>query len=621
MVPDTPDEGDREEELFCDARALSGTARDEFLRSACAGDEELRRRVLELLAADDAAGAFLREPDPLEGPGSVVGRYRLLERIGEGGGGEVFRAAPVAGDLPPVALKVVKPGTDTRQVLARFERERRALARMDHPGIARVLDAGATPSGRPFFVMELVPGEAITTYADARRLTLTERLALFREVCRAVQHAHQKGVIHRDLKPSNVLVAEVDGRAAPKVIDFGIAKAIEDEPDAPELTRHGWLVGTPQYMSPEQAGRDGLDVDVRADVYSLGVLLFELLTGSTPLDPDELRAAGLPGMARMVDAAVSPRPSRRLREHDRRAEVAALRRADAPRLARRLEDDLDWVVLKALERDREERYASVAELAEDVRRALDDEPVAAGPPSRWVRLRKLVRRNRLAVGAAAAVVVLLVAAVVGTSIGYLEATAARAELEESNARLSRLLAFQHGRLAAIDLPEMGTTLRSSLLEHLRPGLRGLGWSEAEVAERIELLDRSLAATNLTSVARDLTRTSLRDATEAAIEREFAGESVDRAALLHSLGLTMAALGFDAKALEVAERALALRSEAFGDSDPRTLDSVGLVAQQLRRLDRLDEAVPLQEAVVRHWHALYGAGDRHTLAARATLEIG
>jgi WD40 repeat protein len=407
-----------------------------YLDAACGEDSSLRRRVERLLEAHPKAGGFLEGPaaEPTaacvrggEEAGVVIAeRYKLLEQIGEGGMGVVW----VADQLEPirrrVALKVIKPGMDSRAVLARFEAERQALALMDHPHIAKVLDAGTTADGRPFFVMELVKGTPITQFCDARKLTARERLELFVPVCQAVQHAHQKGIIHRDLKPSNVLVALHDERPAPKVIDFGVAKAVGQQLTEKTIyTGFGALVGTPAYMAPEQAAFNALDVDTRADVYALGVLLYELLIGTPPFEPERLKKAALDEVLRLVREEEPPRPSNRLSTSLARASIAAVRQTDPDRLTRLMRGELDWIVMKALEKDRNRRYETATGFAADVQRYLAGEAVQAHPPSAGYRLRKFVRKHRGWLTTAAAFAGLLLAA--ASVSGWLAVEARRAE--------------------------------------------------------------------------------------------------------------------------------------------------------------------------------------------------
>ncbi|HEY7120285.1 MAG TPA: protein kinase [Tepidisphaeraceae bacterium] len=364
--------------------------------------------------APTAAIPRLSHHDP-----EAIGPFRILERVGEGGMGVIYKAEQRSPVRRVVALKVIKLGMDTREVLARFEAERQALALMSHPNIARVLDAGMTEAGRPFFAMEFVAGVPLTRYCDENRLRTRQRLELFVQVCQAVQHAHQKGIIHRDLKPSNILVTMVDGKPVPKVIDFGIAKATNQALTAQTLyTQTGALIGTPEYMSPEQAQTSGLDVDTRTDIYSLGVILYELLTGTTPIDAKELRTAGIDGMARMIRELEPQRPSTRL--------VTAGSTDPSPAkqtrvLERELRGDLDWIVLKAMERDRTRRYESAAALADDVGRHLDNQPVLARPPSVGYRVEKFVRRHRAGVIGASAVVAALILGMIGTAVGLIRA--------------------------------------------------------------------------------------------------------------------------------------------------------------------------------------------------------
>ena len=452
-MPDESDPADRLLEIFDQASKMPpGLERERFVARACADDIKLREHVIALLAASERAGNFLSPASFIPGAvvagekvGDRIGAYTLLDRIGEGGWGVVYKARREGPLRRTVAIKVLKLGMDSRQVIARFEAERQALALMDHPNIARVLDAGATSAGRPFFVMELVRGVPITQFCDQANLSTAERLAVFVPVCHAIQHAHQKGIIHRDLKPSNVLVTLHDGKPVPKVIDFGIAKTVEQRlTDKTLFTGFGQLIGTPAYMSPEQAEMSGLDIDTRSDVYSLGVLLYELLTQTTPFDQKSMLETGFDEMRRIIREVEAMRPSTRLMRTlgppipiFAEAPVPAkpaTRRPDGELkdVVQRLRGDLDWVILKCLEKDRERRYATAVGLANDVDRHLNHEPVLASPPTAVYRLRKLFRRHRTPILAGALVLLALVGGLVASTWSVL-----RARRAERAAELSR----------------------------------------------------------------------------------------------------------------------------------------------------------------------------------------
>jgi eukaryotic-like serine/threonine-protein kinase len=457
-------ERQRERELFLAAMEMSSAEqRRSFLERECGKDTGLKERLFALLECSETAecffkalpvswdGATQKRSGEAEGVGATLSRYKLLEVIGIGGFGVVYMAEQTEPIRRRVALKVLKQGLDTQEVIARFEAERQALAMLDHPNVARVLDAGATETGRPYFVMELVHGCPITEYCDQNRLSARERLELFIPVCLAVQHAHQKGIIHRDLKPSNILVTRLDGRAVPKIIDFGVAKAVSEPLTGRTLfTRFGRMIGTPAYMSPEQAELSGTDIDTRSDIYSLGVVLYELLTGKAPLEPERLHQAALAEMQRIIHEEEPPRPSARISTlgNESRA-VAERRQTDPQKLGRLLTGDLDWIVMKTLEKDRQRRYASAAALAEDIERHLREQPVMAGPPRLSYRVGKFVRRHRrMALTLALGMVFLLTGFLVAT-LGFLKARQERdrALAAENQSDRERRLALQEAQKA------------------------------------------------------------------------------------------------------------------------------------------------------------------------------
>lgn len=493
----------RANSIFLSARELPPGERASYLAAACQGDAVLRDEVLTLLAAEERAGSFLEasasssplgengnplavatpRPRRIENVGDRVGPYKLLEEIGEGGMGLVYLAEQSEPVRRTVALKIIKPGMDARQVVARFEAERQALALMDHPHIAKVLDGGATAAGLPYFVMELVKGPPLTKYCDERQLTLEERLKLFIPVCQAVQHAHQKGIIHRDLKPSNVLAALYDGRPVPKVIDFGVAKATGQRlTERTMFTAFGTVIGTLEYMSPEQAELNQLDVDTRSDVYSLGVLLYELTTGSTPLEAERAKSATFDEARRIIREEPPPKPSTRLASSANLPALAAQRGLEPRKLAERVRGDLDWIVMKALEKDRNRRYETADALARDLERFLANEPIEARPPSTRYQVSKFVARNRSLVTAATIVVAALTAGIVASSWQAMRAMRAeQAALKSANSAQAATTAERAARQDEARQRRNAERLSRSLVKLMVEMLPEVGRSPAAVS--------------------------------------------------------------------------------------------------------------------------------------------
>jgi serine/threonine protein kinase/Tfp pilus assembly protein PilF len=595
-------------------------------------------------------------------PLAPIGPYTILEKLGEGGFGEVYVADQSEPVRRRVALKILKAGMDTKAVLARFEAERQALARMDHPNVATVLDAGVTQQGRSYFVMELVQGEPITTYCDRHMLGIRERLELFILVCNAVQHAHQKGIIHRDLKPSNILVTLVDEVATPKVIDFGIAKATSAAlTDETIQTMQGELMGTPEYMSPEQAEMGALDIDTRTDIYSLGIILYELLSGELPFDSRTLRRGGLIELHRIIREQEPPRPSTKLTTSAGDPTAVAKRRGTEMRtLSRILRDDLDWVVLKAMEKDRARRYESASALAQEIRRYLSDQPLLAGPPRASYRMSKFVRRHRAAVVGGTIVVLALMAGIAGLAFGLVRARQAEAAARRESATAEKVLDFMVGLFNVSDPSESrGNSITAR--EILDKGVADIGKGlEAEplvqarlmttmgdvykelglYPESRSLLENGLAireealgsndlkvAESLNSLANVMDNMGDHAAAQQKFERAIAikekllgPDDLSVAASLGNLGISLRKAGEYAEAERVNARALVIREKALGPDDPQVATSLTSIAAVMQETGRDAEARPLVERALAIREKAFGpdhqivAGSLNSLAA-------
>jgi len=655
------------QDVFEHAIGLERAQREGYLASACGTDAALRAEVEGLLRAHDGAAKFLASPtagslaDAIptadspaaastvasrdgtlhEGPGTRIGPYKLLQLIGEGGFGSVFMAEQEKPVSRRVALKIIKLGMDTRQVVARFEQERQALAMMDHPNIAKVLDAGATDTGRPFFVMELVKGDPIVDYCDKNNLSIDDRLELFAQVCNAVQHAHTKGIIHRDIKPSNILVSTQDGKPHTKVIDFGIAKATASKLTEKTLfTEHRQLIGTPEYMSPEQA-EGNLDIDTRTDVYSLGVLLYELLTGTTPFTGKDLRSAAFGELQRIIREVEPPNPSTRLsRNSDTIASVAAKRHSEPKRLGAIIRGELDWIVMKALEKDRQRRYETAYGLAMDIRCYLSGEAVVAAPPSKSYRVKKFVKRNRVVVSAGSAVAAALLVGVVAFAwqfkvasdqrdlavqaqqaeaeqrkaaeaaraeavVQQTEAEKQEAEAKKQAAIASAVVKFQTDMLAAVDPanlpkdPATGEPLKDTVtvVQALEAALKAIEEGSLKDSPLVEASVRTTIGHTFVSLGRyEDALPVLRRALEIR-KANYPEGSLAIAQSLDRLADPLSLLSNLKEAEQLLREALAMRRRALPASDPSVGTAMNNLAQILHLQGKYDEAESLlREAV-------------------------
>ncbi len=627
------------ESLFAAAAKLAGEARKALLDRECAGQEDLRGQLEGLLRAHDRVNQPIDRPavrqDRLEATcladaqavGTVIaGRYKLLEQIGEGGMGTVWVAEQTEPVKRKVALKLIKAGMDSKAVLARFEAERQALAMMDHPNIAKVLDGGLTDVGRPYFVMEYVKGVPITEYCDALKLSVPERLDLFVQVCSAVQHAHQKGIIHRDLKPSNILVAPYDDRPVPKVIDFGLAKALHQRlTDRTLHTAHETVIGTPLYMSPEQAQLNNLDVDTRSDVYSLGVLLYELLTGTTPIEKARFREAAWDEVRRIIREEEPPRPSTRISSTAMLPSLAACRQADLSRLTQQVRGELDWIAMKALDKERTRRYDTAIGLAKDVQRYLKGDTVEACPPSLGYRLKKAYRRNKPVVLVTAAFVGLITGAAVMGAVLAVRAEQARqgeiaerrkAEQREAEAHEQRALAMREQQRAEqekqrAEQEKQRAEEEKRSAEAVRAFLQDDLLRQADIMKQAESLPRTGGdfEIKLNPTINELLDRAAAQLSEERIEQKFPNLPFVQAEVLHAVASAYAGIGQNEKARPLIDRAVPLYFASRGPDDRATLASRVTQAGICRGMDGREKGEQMLAAVADDCRRVLGPRDR------------